>query len=258
MILYYLGPKGTFSYQAAMKYQSEAELIPCQSLYDVVDQVNQNTTSQAIVPIENAIEGTINLIADELIENQLHVISEVYLDVAFDVVGLTESMNNISSVVSIAPIISQTKHFITEHQLNVKHADSSLDSLNYIDGETVAIIPHQSTTDFSVVKSHVEDYPFNQTRFLVLSHQKSIHPTNQVLLLLTPQVDKPGLLANILNVFNLYNINLSWIESRPTKQQFGYYHFLIQCRIDITSQDYKQVLKIFDAMQISVRTIGAF
>ncbi|KAA1039571.1 prephenate dehydratase [Macrococcus equipercicus] len=258
MKVYYLGPEGTFSYQAAVKYQPHADLVPCQSLYEVVEQFNQHTNSQAIVPIENAIEGTINLIADELIENQLHVIGEVYLDIAFDVVGLTPSMEHISSVVSIAPIISQTKRFITDYELDVKHSDSSLDSLNYIDHETVAIIPHQSTTAYPVITEHIEDYPYNKTRFLVLSHQETSHPTTQALLLLTPKVDKPGLLANILNVFNLYNINLSWIESRPTKQQFGCYHFLIQCQIAASSDDYKQVLKIFEALEITVRTIGAF
>ncbi len=258
MSIYYLGPEGTFSYQAAVKYQPDAELVPCQSLYDVVEQFNQHPESQAVVPIENAIEGTINLIADELIENQLHVVGEVYLDVAFDVVGLTSTLSSARTVVSIAPIISQTKRFITSHQLIVKYADSSLDSLNYVDDETVAIVPHHSTSDFHVIQQNIEDFPNNQTRFLVLSHHESNQRTSQALLLLTPKVDKPGLLANILNVFNLYNINLSWIESRPTKHHFGYYHFLIQCRVDPNTDDYQQVLKIFDAMQISARTIGAF
>lgn len=258
MSMYYLGPKGTFSYQAAVQYQPNAELVPCQSLYEVIEQFNQHRESRAIVPIENAIEGTINLIADELIENQLHVVGEVYLDVAFDAVGLTPTLSSARTVVSIAPIISQTKRFITDHQLIVKHADSSLDSLNYVDDETIAIVPHDSTNDFHVIQQNIEDFPHNQTRFLVLSHQENIVSTTQALLLLTPKVDKPGLLANILNVFNLYNINLSWIESRPTKQQFGYYHFLIQCRIDPKSEDYNQVLNIFNAMQISARTIGAF
>jgi len=75
--------------------------------------------------------------------------------------------------------------------------------------------------------------------------------------LITPKYDKPGLLASILNTFALFNINLSWIESRPLKTKLGQYHFFVQADAPI-SQDVKKVITILNTLDFETKLIGSF
>lgn len=186
----------------------------------------------------------------------MYVIDELFVDVAFDVVAKQRSFHRI---VSIAPIIGQVKHYIKEHHLEVSYSESSVDSLNYIDTNTAAVVPHNTILprNVQVIHEHIEDYPGNKTRFLILSHKAKKEDYNYALLCLTPEEDHPGLLANVLNIFNMYRVNLSWIESRPTKREFGNYHFLIQCEVTKKEQ-LSKVLAVLKAMDINVKVIGTF
>lgn len=85
MKLYYLGPLGTFSHMAALKYKLDeiTEYIPKSNLYEVVKAIEADPENIAIAPIENSIEGTINIIADSLTEQKIHVIDELHLDISF-------------------------------------------------------------------------------------------------------------------------------------------------------------------------------
>lgn len=75
--------------------------------------------------------------------------------------------------------------------------------------------------------------------------------------LITPQYDKPGLLASVLNTFALFNINLSWIESRPLKTQLGMYRFFVQADTPVTN-DVNKVITILKTLDFSVNLIGSF
>ena len=85
MHLYYLGPEGTFSYLAAKKYFSKDNFnfIPKSNLYEVIKAVNSDAQSVAIVPIENSIEGTINIVADALAQQHVFAHGEIHLDINF-------------------------------------------------------------------------------------------------------------------------------------------------------------------------------
>ena len=75
---------------------------------------------------------------------------------------------------------------------------------------------------FTPIDTHIEDYPHNVTRFSYKNQQQFDQNATSLMFLITPMHDKPGLLASVLNTFALFNINLSWIESRPLKTQLGY------------------------------------
>ncbi|COT16000.1 prephenate dehydratase [Streptococcus pneumoniae] len=75
--------------------------------------------------------------------------------------------------------------------------------------------------------------------------------------LITPKYDKPGLLASILNTFALFNINLSWIESRPLKTKLGQYHFFVQADAPV-SQDVKKVMTILNTLDFETKLVGSF
>ena len=198
MRLYYLGPKGTFSYLAAKTYLSEEEVTysPKSNLYEVIKAVNSHSDAVGIVPIENSIEGTINIVADALAQEDIYAHGEIHLDINF---GL------------------------------------------YANKDT-----------------HIQDYPHNVTRFLVVkSNEHYNESASSTLLLITPKHDKVGLLASILNTFALFDINLSWIESRPLKTQLGMYRFFVQTDIG-KNEKLNKVITILQTLDFEVKIIGAF
>ena len=262
MTLYYLGPKGTFSYLAALKYNANDDtFIPKENLYEVITSLKSDPSAQAIVPIENAIEGTINVVADSLVEYPFTVIKEIHLDIEFSLYGQKGiPMEEIQNVCSIAPAISQTQKFIHQHQLHYSYTQSTVESLQFINASTAAIVPKGSgeAYGYTALAHNIEDYPHNVTRFLVLSNEKTpLQEGQQCLLLITPAQDQPGLLASILNTFALFNVNLSWIESRPLKTQLGRYRFYVQAEYpdDTTMNKITVILKTLD---FEIRHLGRF
>ncbi|GGI33530.1 MULTISPECIES: prephenate dehydratase [Staphylococcus] len=262
MTLYYLGPKGTFSYLAALKYNTNDEsFIPKENLYEVITALKSDASSRAIVPIENAIEGTINVVADSLVEYPFTVIQEVHLDIEFSLYGAKgTSIDEIQEVRSIAPAISQTQKFIHQHQLHYSYTQSTVESLQFIDASTAAIAPKGSgeAYGFTALAQNIEDYPHNVTRFLVLSNDEMpLEEGTQCLLLITPSRDQPGLLASILNTFALFNVNLSWIESRPLKTQLGRYRFYVQAEYP-DEMTMKKITTILETLDFEIRHLGRF
>lgn len=266
MKLYYLGPKGTFSYLAAKQYKSEPEMDfeAKSNLYEVVQAVSNDDNSIAVVPIENSIEGTINIVADALTQQNIFAQGELHLDIQFALYGSQgATVNDISKVYSIAPAISQTSQYIQKQGFTYDYVDSTIKSLEKITNHVGAIAPLGSgeAYGYSPIEENIQDFPHNVTRFLVVSNQPSsiedVEDASDTLLLITPQFDKPGLLASILNTFVLFNINLSWIESRPLKTQLGMYHFFVQADTPI-NEDLAKVIKILNTLDFQVSIIGSF
>lgn len=263
MQLYYLGPKGTFSYLACRQYMSEAEAtyLPKSNLFEVVKAVSENDQGVGIVPIENSIEGTINLVADSLAEQHVFAHGEIRLDINFALYANgTDTISDIKKVYSIAPAISQTSNYIHKQQFDYDYVDSTIQSLDKITHGVGAIAPLGSGEAYGYhpLDTHIEDYPHNATRFLVIkNHQQFDANVSSLMFLITPTVDKPGLLASILNTFALFNINLSWIESRPLKTQLGMYRFFVQADSAIT-EDIDKVISILITLDFKVKMIGAF
>ncbi|MBI5974760.1 prephenate dehydratase [Staphylococcus canis] len=267
MQLYYLGPLGTFSYLAAQQYVNDNQhqsvtLSPQDSLYEVIASLNQQEDALAIVPIENAIEGTINVVADTIIHQNVSVISEVTLKVALALYGQpNQSFNDMTHVASIDPAISQAQQLIRHHQFDIINTTSTIAALSYINHHTGAIAPLGSGElyGYTPLKTHIEDSPHNMTRFLVLRNNMNatVQTGRECLLVITPTYDKPGLLASILNTFYLFNINLKWIASRPLKTKLGMYRFFVQAE-DIDDDVLEKIFTILETLDFEILLLGRF
>ncbi|MCU5746191.1 prephenate dehydratase [Staphylococcus sp. SQ8-PEA] len=263
MNLYYLGPKGTFSHQAAQRYitHNQATLVPQKNLFEVIQSVTTEDGSLGIVPIENSIEGTINVVADALALNNVYAIGELRLDITFNLYGLQDSdLSEITKVYSIAPAISQTQNFIHQHKLNYEYVDSTVAGFKFISHDVGVIAPSGSgePLGYRSLYDNIQDYPHNITRFLVIKDELVNNKEGtQTMMLITPQIDQPGTLANILNTFSMLNINLSWIESRPLKTQLGMYRFFVQAEM-IDQHQIDKVINILETLNYNIELIGRF
>lgn len=268
MKIAYLGPKGTFSEEAAVRYFSsgKVEAVMYDSIIDVLEAVEEGSVQKGIVPIENAIEGTITMTADGLLNYNVWIEGEAVLPVSMHLLaaeGTKES--DIKEVWSIPPALAQCRRYIrnlgaeSRHYSSTAAAAKALSGANRRDAGAIASEWAAQTFGLSIIKRNIEDYEGNCTRFFVLTKDRSnAAEAEKTMLLVTPGEDRPGLLAVILNVFSSLDINLSWIESRPTKRKLGTYRFFIEAETAYGHPSMKKAEAILETYGHQVKNLGSY
>ncbi len=238
----YLGPEGTFSEEAGKLYtgqlKEKGEMIAFSTFHDALYAVDQGKITEAIVPIENSIEGTIGLVPDMLAtEVNLKIKAELVMPIYHYLIGPKKnSLKDVTDVISKPEIIDQCKDFLRKNLPKAKlHlAYSSSDAVKQValfpggEGRVFAAIGTEQSAKmyelkFLAAKINAKD---NMTRFVVLAKEDH-RPTgrDKTSIVFSTRKDKPGSLHDILGVFALRNINLTKIESRPAKKALGDYYF---------------------------------
>lgn len=229
-----LGPKGTFSDLALQKYLQENPATPY--YYQTLDQTVAalERLDKIIVPLENTLEGYVQPILDFMINQDVHIESELTIPVQYAFVTHMTFMSHVKNVYVQFAAKSQCQKFINEHNLTVTLTESNVQSYQrLLDGEKTdgAIIPiHMIADQFELKNEHITDINNNQTRFIVLSKtfNQQYAERFKFNLVVRPTQDRSGLLYDILKIFRDFDINLSAIMSRPQKTRLGQYYFYIE------------------------------
>lgn len=236
-----LGPKGTYSELAALKYMQSSQdshnIVYFCSIKKVLASVGE-CCDVAVLPIENFSEGFVSMVLDHIIDSDLSIVSEIVLPIQFSFVSNIIDHSKIDKLFVQFVAKGQCAEYIdTLSNINIISTDSNIESLNRVLSDSTnsaAIVPFDSFSpdQFNTVVENVNDYKNNQTRFLVLSKNSRGIDINastnwKTSLVIIDDHDRPGLLADILTSFSSRNINLTSIISRPTKITFGRYNFLI-------------------------------
>ena len=237
-----LGPAGTFSDQVAKEFRKslrgDVAISYCSSIKKVFQAVTDGC-DYGIVPIENLSEGFIPLVLDLLVTSQLRIVGERIIPINFSCISSVGDTGNIDKLFVQFVSRGQCSEFIDslgEH-VEIVTTDSNTQALTRMTddpGRSAAIIPGHFVKpgDFPLVIENINDYPNNQTRFFVLTGETAAaadctSPSCKTSLVIINDDDRPGLLEKILSSFSKQCINLLSITSRPTKEQFGNYHFFI-------------------------------
>jgi prephenate dehydratase len=265
----YLGPQGSFSEEAAFRYftSDDVEWYKSDSIVDVLEAVWEGKADKGIVPIENSIEGTINITADGLLTYDLFVEAELIFPVSLHLLTLKgASLEDVREVWSIVPALAQCRDFIREAKVKSKQFDSTSAAAQAVKNQErkdVAAIASQYAAevfDLQIAKSGIQDCSNNHTRFVVISKEpvKQREDRTKTMMLISPTEDYSGVLSSILNVFTALSINLSWIESRPTKKQLGTYHFFIETQNGLHEDKMTKAIAILEAYGHDVRVLGSY
>lgn len=268
----YLGPGGTFTEEALLTQPdyAVAELVPKASLDDVLEAVASGQVDLGFIPIENSIEGSVLVTLDSLVfEVDLLIRREVVLDIHLAVVGLPgSSLGNVSRIVVFPFAASQCRRFLTDHLPGVEviSASSNADTARLVgeDGrlDTVALStsPAASLYGLQVLVPHAEDHAGNQTRFVAVARQgvpaRSGHDKTSIVCFQSE--DRPGSLHAILSEFSARSINLTKLESRPTKQGLGDYCFIVDLEGHIEDEVVADCLRVLHAEQAGVKFLGSY
>lgn len=265
----YLGPNGTFSEEAAVQYfnNEHVDFEMYDTIPDVVEAVGESLVDKAIIPLENTIEGTINMTIDSLISyEKLYIEGEYILPVSLHLLSNEQgNLEQIKEVWSISPILTQCRKYIRKRTIKSLQYDSSASAATALkrSGRTdAAAIGSRSLAqlmNLQIIDENIQDNPNNQTRFVIVSNDVSTETNRtKTMFVITPGEDHPGILSAILNVFTALSINLSWIESRPTATKLGVYRFFLEANNHVNEDLMARAVTIIEALGHEVRILGRY
>ena len=228
----FLGPLGTFSHEAASKISDN--LLPLCTIPAVMESVSQNKCKYGVVPIENSIEGPVGITLDLFAHKyDLKIFQELVLPINHNLLINKESnISEITDIYSHSQAISQSQEFIARNNFSTHFTVSTANACEFIKGKTNCAAIGSSKAceiyDLKIALNMIQDRKNNQTRFIVLSKtDNKITGQDKTSIMFSFGDDCPGQLYKILGIFNRYNINLTKIESRPTKEGLGAYFFFV-------------------------------
>ena len=236
----YLGPEGTFSQEALMKYSdglTDLTLIPLPTITDVIKSIDRGDAEEGVIPIENSIEGSVNITQDILtFESEAKIIRELTMPIRHNLIAKKGiKINKIKKVISHPHATAQCRMFLNANLpgIEIVAANSTAEAvkkLTELDPDTAAIGTKIAANlyNLDIIADDIEDSKVNKTRFIFVgSHIPAKSGFDKTSIVCFLKKDKPGSLFNILKEFADRNINLTKIESRPARKDIGEYVFMI-------------------------------
>ena len=269
----FLGPRGTFTEQAlGLDPELAAGIsVPLRSMPDVLAAVEAGEVDLGFIAIENSIEGTVNLSQDELVFNhELLIQHEVVLDIEHCLLALPgTALADITVVLSIPVATAQCHEWVKTHlpQADRKAADSTAGAAQIIAREGLvgyaAIAPRVAGAIYGleIVAGNIADHPGNQTRFVTVSRTGIPAPTghDKTSIVVFQRANEPGSLMSILAEFAARRINLTKLESRPTKAGgLGDYCFVIDAEGHVADEVLADAMRDLHAKQGGVKFLGSY
>ncbi len=260
----YLGPEATFSHIAALgEFGNSVELRPYHSFRDVFLATDRDWIDYGLVPIENSTGGVIHEVLDLFLEYDLNICSEIYLQVHHNLIS-KNPIERIKTVYSKAEPFQQCQIWMSENLPNVQHIEV---------GSTVKGVELAKSRDYAaaigsdiaarmhgvpIAAANIEDMKDNTTRFIVVGRQQP-PPTGQdkTSIMFSIQ-DRPGALFDLLKCFAQRAINLTKIESRPTRRRAWDLVFFIDMEGHQSEQRIADAMEDLRNFTTSMRVMGSY
>jgi prephenate dehydratase len=272
----FLGPKATFTELAVMKVFSGFETEPYRTIPECMDAVVDEKVELAVVPVENALEGSVNITLDYLTHVvQLPIVGEITIPIKQHLMVHPDNADNwqeISKVYSHSHAIAQCHKL-----LHTKFKDITSESVSSTAAAAKMVMDHPEYNvaaianelaakeyGLAIVQRNIHDFDYNHTRFVVLTKQNldfqeisgSTH--YKTTLMVTLPSDMAGALHQVLSAFAWRRINLSKIESRPMKTGIGNYFFIIDLEMKLDEVLIPGAMQELEALGCSVKMLGSY
>ncbi|MBA4602734.1 prephenate dehydratase [Thermoactinomyces mirandus] len=273
----YLGPVGTFTYIAAttlFSSEKNVQLIPFPTIPDCLQAVEEKETDWAVVPVENAIEGSVNSTIDWIIHHvDLPIRAELVYPITQCIMGHTSQEgrpgHEIERIYSHPQGIAQCQLTLrkmfpyAEHKMTESTAQAAELVANHPEQPWLAVGPKAAAEryELSIIKEHAEDHNNNFSRFFAVSREERLSADSasyKTSLQVTLPSDYPGALYQVLAAFSWRKVNLTHIESRPTKTGLGNYFFWIDAQLPVEHVLMQGAIEEIEALGCQVRVLGSF
>jgi prephenate dehydratase len=288
MIIGVLGPKGSYTEKAAQQWLAEKRINECGSkcntgpendslslqycedIQDVFSFLRDGSLDIGLVPVENSIEGSVGITLDMLLEHDVTIVGETVVAIEHCLLSKGRK-EDIRIILSHPQALAQCRHFLKENfkgaELRTTGSTSHAARLATEFEEMAAIASRESaqTYGLNVLLSNIQDREHNQTLFLTIvrpdsssiysNHIGNAYKTSIILYL---DRDRPGALYEILGEFSLRKINLTRIESRPSKNKLGDYLFYIDLEGSTSDDNIKEAIYNIESKVGMLKMLGSY
>ena len=250
MKLAFLGPYGTNSEEAAMymasQYKQEIQLIAYNTIYDAILAVEKENIDYCLIPVENSIEGTVRITLDTLAHDvDLMVESELIWKVNNQL--LTKNPNaKIHTIISHMQPLAQCREYLKKHYpkaklLTTTSTARAAEKVSHYEEGYAAIATKRAANlyNLQILATDIQDVEANFTRFILLTTKKRlVRQDNSTKMMIICQIDgRVGSLYELLGDFARHKINMTKIESRPSRTSLGEYIFFIEIDVDVEQEE---------------------
>jgi prephenate dehydratase len=270
-VVAFQGERGAYGEMAALRYFKNPKLMPMKSFREVFDAAERQDADYAIVPVENSIEGSVNEVYDLLLETKkLQVSGEVYQRVRHCLIANPgTNRNRIRAVRSHPQALAQCRGYLQKHKMEAIPAYDTAGAVKMIkengSTEAAAIASKRAAELYGmqVLDEGIEDRKNNYTRFLVLSPKKASSkrariPADFRTSIIFSVKHLPGALFGIVGEFALRKINLTKIESRPTKETPWEYNFFVDFEGHADERHVREALRAIRSRALYVKVLGSY
>jgi chorismate mutase/prephenate dehydratase len=230
----YLGPEVSFTHLATLKqFGKSMDLVPCDSITEVFHTVEKGLCDYGVVPIENSTEGAVTHTLDMFVSTDLSIFSEMYLKISHNLMSVDTAMKKIKTIYSHPQVFGQCRIWLEKNLPNAElvsvpsSSHGALIAAGEKNSACIASILAKEKYGLNVLAKGIEDLASNTTRFLVISKYESDPTSKDKTSIMISLKDKVGILYDALKPFKTHKINLTKIESRPSKIKAWKYMFYI-------------------------------
>jgi chorismate mutase/prephenate dehydratase len=261
----YLGPRATFSHLAAMeRFGLSAQFLAMRSIAEVFAEVEKDNADFGVIPVENSTEGVVSHTLDMFVDSPLLICGEIVVEAALHLLSNAPSLGEVRKIYSHPHGLAESRKWL---ERNAPHVSVVETSSTGAAAEIAASEPGAAAIaselaaalyGLSVLQRRIEDHPNNFTRFLIIG-KKSAPPTaaDKTSVLFSIK-DRVGALHRMLLPFAERRINLTKIESRPTKKKLWEYVFYLDFEGHATEPRVREALAVLQEDCIFLKVLGSY
>jgi chorismate mutase/prephenate dehydratase len=270
MTVAYLGPEATFTHQAAIqKFGSSLNYAAQKTIADIFTEVSKNRADYGVVPVENSTEGVVTHTLDMFVESDLKIVAQIILPIQYCLAGYAQ-LKDVQRLYAHPQALAQCRLWVQQHLPKAEIFESSSNARSAelaahaagpkLAGKAAAITGLLAAEKYklTIIERGIQDFTANATRFLVLGRQCSPATGRDRTSIMLSIADEVGALYRALSSFRRYKLNMTKIESRPSKRKAWEYFFFVDC--DGHATDKKVAKAIADLEQVCnfVKVLGSY
>jgi len=263
----YFGPRATFTHIAALKkFGASVDYVECAGIGEVFTEVERGRADYGVVPIENSTEGAVNYTLDIFVDSELKICSEVYLPIEHHLISRAKKLSSIKTVYSHEQVFAQCRLWLEANlpRATLTPVSSTTAAAVYaLSGKKSAAITSKLAAEIyggrlKILARSIQDSPHNITRFLVIGKHE-VNPTrrDKTSVMFTMK-DRAGALHDILAPFKKNRINLTKIESRPSKKKAWKYYFFVDMEGHRDEKNVKKALAALKKKCLLLKVLGSY
>ena len=261
----YLGPELTFTHQAAMKkFGSSVDYLSCDGISEVFHEVENGNANYGVVPIENSTEGAVSHTLDMFVDSSLQICSEVYLRIQENLLCRHTDKKRIKRIYSHPNVFGQCRGWIERNfpAVDLHESTSTAKAAEMAskraDSACIASRLAAKKYGLKVLARSIEDSASNVTRFLVIGHEMIKIAGKDKTSVVFSVKDRPGVLHDMLSSFKKAGINLTKIESRPSKKKLWKYYFFVDMDGHRDTPKVRKALRELERRCYFLKVLGSY